>query len=295
MPGQLARTRLSERPKRGLPLNIARCPKCNAELPAKGRFCLECGCDLYRAGVRRPPIPWAKALVALAGVLGLLALVLLAAPSRVLTRSAELPPEERAVRGLTRELLQLAADGRFSDLVRRFCQPNAEEFRRIGELHQEIVRGRGAPGLSLFRASCTDDIEEARKLVDRLGTEHPAYVVGVLAALTFQDGALRATLGGAPLGAQRAEDFCAWHLATAFRGVDTKRAEITGVQWRDGPDGQRLLAVAIRYPEPPKLIPGILDPTALSWRLTPDGGWALSFGNALLLDEVLAFLLKMKL
>jgi len=55
----------------------ARCPKCEAELPRRGRFCLECGCDLYAEGVRRPPPPLVPiALIALAvGIVAVLAVL----------------------------------------------------------------------------------------------------------------------------------------------------------------------------------------------------------------------------
>ncbi|HUT34651.1 MAG TPA: zinc ribbon domain-containing protein [Planctomycetota bacterium] len=276
-------------------MNATQCPKCNAELPARGRFCLECGCDLYQAAVRRPPFRWGSALILLAVVGGILALVVLGSTGWGFRRRPELPPEERVVRDLTRELLQLAASGSHGEVVRRFYRPNTQEFLRLDAALQEVVRGRGAPGLNIFRAHCMDDLDEARKFVERHGTEHPAYVVGVLAALTFQDGALRATLGGTPLGAQRAEDFAAWHLSLAFHSVDVKGSEIGDARWRDGAGGERLLAVAVRYPEPPRLVPGVVDPTALAWRYTEDGSWALAFGSALGLDEVLAFLLKVKL
>ena len=95
---------------------------------------------------------------------------------------------------------------------------------------REIVRGRGAPGLSNFRAIALDTLKEADKLVDRYKTQHPDYVVAVLAALTFNNGALRATVAGTPFGPQRAENFCAWHLALAFGGADPKAATIAGVQ-----------------------------------------------------------------
>lgn len=275
-------------------MNATQCPKCNAELPPKGRFCLECGCDLYRAGARRPPIAWGRNAAILAGAVALLALIVLASQGRIFSSSPEAPPEERAVRGLAREVLRLAAEGRFAELVRRYYAPNVEEFRRVEAALQEVVRGRGAPGLNLFRAACLDDLKEAKKLVDRFGTAHPEYVVGVLSAITFQGGALEATLGGALLGSQRAEDFCAWHLGLAFRGVDAKAAQLGEVSWQDGPAGERLLAVAVRYPEPPRPIPGVVDPSTLRWRLTPEGVWALSFGSDLGLGEVLAFLLKAK-
>lgn len=276
-------------------MNATPCPKCSAPLPPKGRFCLECGCDLYQAGVRRAPLAWGKSLIIFVAAVGLLAVAVLATRGRGLKRSAEMPPEERTVRDLTRDVLRLAADGRYPELVQRHYVPNAEEFRRLSETLQEIVRGRGAPGLNIFRANCMDDLEEAKKFVERLGTAHPDYVVGVLAALTFQDGALRTTLAGAPLGAQRAEDFCVWHLRLAFHSVDVKAAGIGDVRWQDGPDGKPRLVVALRYPEPPKLVPGIVDPSSLSWRLTDDGAWALAFDDGFHLDEVLAFLLKAKM
>jgi len=276
-------------------VSVTQCPKCNVELPARGRFCLECGCDLYLAGVRRPPLPWVKGLVLLGVVATLLGLVVLGTRGASSRRSREAPPEERAVRDLTRELLHLAASGNYGDIVRRFYRPNTEEFARLDALLQEIVRGKGAPGLSVFRAQCTDDLGEARKLVERQGTEHPDYVVGVLAALTFQDGALRTSLGGSLVGAQRAEDFAAWHLSLAFHSVGAAGAQLGNARWQDVPGRGTLFVVDARYPEPPRLVPGVVDPTTLCWRPTEGGGWALSFGGPLGLDEVLAFLLKLKL
>lgn len=271
-------------------MKAAPCPKCDAPLPPKGRFCLECGHDLYQAGVRRQPLPWVKSLVAF-----VLAAILLASRARGLSPARDLPPEEREVRDLTRELLQLAAGGNYNELVRRFYQPNAEEFRGIEETLREVLRGRGAPGLNNFRAIAMDNPKEANKLVERYRTAHPEYVVAVLTALTFNGGALRASLAGTPFGPQRAEDFCAWHLGLAFSSVDPKAATITEVRWREGPGGERLLVVSLRYPEPPKLVPGVVDPIALSWQLMPEGTWALAFGGRLNLDEVLRLLLQVKL
>ncbi len=278
-------------------MSVTQCPKCNVELPARGRFCLECGCDLYQAGVHRPPLPWVTGLVLLAVATALLALVFLGSRGATSRRSRELPPEERVARDLTRELLHLAAGGNYGEIVRRFYQPNAEEFRRLDAAFQDLVRGRGAPGIRSFRSNCADDLQEAKRFVERHGSPCPDYVLSVLVALTFQgrEGALRATIGGAPLGAERADDFAAWHLALAFRDADVKAAEIGEARWQDGPDGDRLLAVAVRYPEPPRLVPGVVDPTTLRWRLAEDGRWALAFGGTLGLDEVLAFLLKLKL
>ena len=265
------------------------CPKCGAPLPAKGRFCLECGCDLYGEGVRSAPFPWVP-VVAIAVTLGALsAFVALSA------RSRRQPPEKELVTQMTRELLNLAAERRYNEIVRRFVLPNAEEFQQIDDTLREVVRGSGAPGLNLFRASCVDDLDEARKFVQGYGTEHLDYVAGVLAAITFQDGALRTTLGGTFVGLQRGEEFCAWHLGLSFGGVDARAAQVTDVQWRDGPGGERILVATVRYPQPPALIPGIVRPDAIAWRRLGDGGWALTFGSTLCLDEVLALLQRVKI
>ncbi len=39
------------------------CPKCNAELPRKGQFCLDCGLDLYDEGIHHAPSPWFPIIV----------------------------------------------------------------------------------------------------------------------------------------------------------------------------------------------------------------------------------------
>jgi len=271
------------------------CPKCNAQLPPTGRFCLECGCDLYQAGVRRAPLFSARNLGIFAAAVGLLALVVVLSRGRFAGPDDAMPPEERQVRELTRQLLGLARSGKYAELVRRFYRPNADEFQAIDHTLQQIVRGRGAPGLNIFRANAMDDLGEARKFVDRFGARHPAYVVSVLAALTFQDGELRATLGGAPLGVQRAEDFCAWHFKMAFDGVDPGSATVADVRWRDAPDGSRLLVASVSFPSPLQAVPGLIDVRQLPWRLLPDGTWALAFGSRLNLDEVLDFLLRARL
>lgn len=276
-------------------MNAVLCPKCHAELPGKGRFCLECGCDLYQAGARRARLFGVRSLLTLAIVIGVLGVAVVGTRGRLVPSPREAPPEEQVVRRLTGELLALAAEKSYPEIVRRFYRPNGEEFQALEQALQEIVRGRGAPGLNIFRASAIDDLEEARKFVERHGTQHPEYVVGLLAALTFQDGALRATLGGAPLGTQRAEDLCSWHLSLAFHGVDAKAATIGEVAWRDGPRGEPRLVATVKYPESPTRVPGVLDPRALPWRLMGDGAWALAFDSKLGLDEVLDLLLRVKL
>lgn len=267
----------------------ARCPKCGVELSSRGRFCLECGCDLYAEGVHRPPLPVLPVLLALVAVGVLVAIGVLVA------RRSSLAPEERLVRGRTEEVLRLAAAKKFDMIVRRFYVPNTAEFEAVGSALREIVRGSGAPGLNLFRASVMNNLDEARKLVERYGTKHRDYVVGVLAAICFPDGALRTTLGGTLIGAQRTETFCAWHLALAFRGLEPAKAQIAGVRWDQAPDGSPVLTVSIRYPGEREVIPGIVDPTELRWLQVEGGAWALSFGHTFHLDEVLDLLRRVKL
>jgi hypothetical protein len=265
-----------------------RCPKCNAELPAKGQFCLECGLDLYGEGIRHAPRPWPAILltVLFAGAIAYLA-----------TRppTPKLAPENEEVAQLTQGLLRLVAEGKCREAVRRFYVPDVERFDKTGAALREIVRGQGAPGLNLFRATCMDDMEEAKKFVQRFGAEHPAYVVQVLAALVFQDGALRTSLGGTQFGSQRTEDFLAWYLDLAFRDVDTSLAQVLTTRWQDSAGGERLLVASVRYPAPPNPLPGVADVTSIAWRRLADGRWVFAVGDQPRLDEVLALLMKAKL
>ena len=265
------------------------CPKCQAELPRKGRFCLECGLDLYDEGIHRPPSPWVPLLVVALVVGGVVAVLA--------TRSGapKLPPEERQVRELTTDLLRLVHDGKHAEIVTRFCEPDTEQFARTTLALREIVRGRGAPGLNVFRATCMNNMEEAKKFVQRYAPEHPEFVVAVLVAVTFQDGALRTSMGGTAFGAQRVELFVAWYLDQTFAGLDASLAEIAGVEWRDGPDGKPLLTATVQYVETPQPLAGLPDPRVLPWRRLGEGKWALAYATDTLLDEVLAFLQRVKL
>jgi len=267
----------------------ARCPKCEAELPRRGRFCLECGCDLYAEGVRRPPPPLVPiALIALAvGVVAVLAVL----ASR---RSTE-APEERVIRAKTQRLLALAAEKKFGEIVREFYMPNRREFEAVDRELGEIVRGSGAPGLNIFRASVADDLEEARKFVERYETPHLDYVVGVLAAICFRDGALRTSLGGALVGAQRAETFLAWHLGIAFLGLEPAKASITSIRADQAPDGSPMFVVSIHYPGQREAPAGVVDLSELRWIQADGGTWTLTFGHTFHLDEVLDLLQRVKL
>jgi hypothetical protein len=271
------------------------CPQCHAQLPRTGRFCLECGCDLYEHGVRRPPIhivPIALLVLAFGGLV-----------TYIVTHESggKAPPEVQEVTDLTTELLLLAADGEYRAMVTRFYQPDAECYERTDKLLRQIVRGSGVPGLNIFRAACVDDPEEADKFVKKYGVEYRDYVAGLLAALEFQDGALRTKLG-AKFGAQRTLDFVAWYLSLVFGPTEPDRAEIATVRWQDGPDGSPLLVVSVRFPKPRDAtlsapVAGVADPARLAWRRVGEGKWALTLGcleSHFRLEEVLQLLQRVK-
>jgi len=267
----------------------AQCPKCNAALPRKGRFCLECGLDLYAEGLRQAPSPWPLILV---GVGLLAAGIVYLATQRGGHRD---DPEVREVQAATRELLQLVADKKPDEIVRRFFQPDTKQFQKTGDALRDIIREKGAQGLLFFRASCHDDAKEAESLVRKYGAAHPQYILGLLGALAFQDGALRTFAGGTAYGNQRTEAFLDWYVRLAFEGADAKNARIDDVRWQEMPDGESLLVAKVAYPEPPKTVPGLPDPTILPWRRLGEGRWALAFGESdLHFDELLDFLQRLK-
>jgi hypothetical protein len=264
------------------------CPKCGAELPRKGQFCLECGLDLYAEGIHRPPGPWVPLLLLVLAAGGVVAFLA--------TRPREqMPPEERLVRDHTAELLRLAHEGNYTEMVQRFFEPDRPRYERTGELLRNAVRGDGAPGLNVFRATCMDNLEEAAKFVRRHKAEHPELLVRMLAAITFKEGALRTSLGGTAFGTQRTELFLAWFLELAFGEADTANAQVTDVAWRDGPDGEPLLVATVRYPQPAAPLPGVPDPTVIPWRRLGEGKWVVLFDAEAPLRELLALLRRVKL
>lgn len=264
------------------------CPKCDAELPRKGRFCLECGLDLYEEGLHRPPFPWAAIL------LGLLVVGGLAAAVALWPRGKKLYPEQRAVIDATTNLLALATRGDYSEIAERYCEPDAERFGKTGALLSEIARGSGAPGLNVVRATCKDNFEELQKLVKKYEPAHPAYVSELLAELTFENGAFRTWLGTA-FGSERSRVFLAWYLAMVFGDSDTAGAKVVKAEWGDGPDGKPVMRVTVHYPKLGERPPGLPAPTVLPWRDLGDGEWTLALTDETLLQEVLDLLRRIKL
>lgn len=265
------------------------CPKCNAELPRRGRFCLECGLDLYDEGIHHAPSPWFPILVVVLIAGGVIALV------AIRGRKPDRAPEERAVRERTADVLALAAAGDYETIVDRYCKPDEAHYQHTTELLREIVRGSGAPGLNVFRATCMDNLEEASKFVERCEADHPEYTVRLLAAITFEDGALRTSLGGTAFGSQRTDLFLAWFLERVFADADPAEAEIFKTGWETGPGGEALMVVHLRYPEPPETLPGVPSPTVLPWRRLGDDDWALAITDETNLQELLDVLRRAKL
>ena len=265
------------------------CPKCNAELPRKGRFCLECGLDLYEEGIHHAPSPWLPIVVVVL-VLGGIVAFLASRPGE-----PKRPPEEREVRELTADLLARVASADYRAIVERYCEPDAKHYERNDDLLGEIVRGSGAPGLNVFRATCLDNMGETHKFVDKYRAEHPEYIARLLAAITFEDGALRTSLGGTAFGSQRTQLFLAWFLELAFSDADAEHASIERVEWSDGPDGEPLLAVTLHYPEPVQALPGVPNPAIIAWRRLGEGRWAITLTDETLLQELLDLLRRVKL
>lgn len=265
------------------------CPKCNAELPRKGRFCLECGLDLYDEGIHRAPSPWFPILAVALLAAGLV--VFLA----IRSRGPQLPPEEREVRKLTATVLRLAAKGDYATVVERYCRPDETRYSRNSDLLREAVRGSGAPGLNVFRATCMNDPEEAGKFVEKYKTTHVDYIVQLLAAITFDDGALRTSLGGTAFGSQRTDTFLAWFLERVFAGADTAHAKVVRAEWTTGPDGEPLLTVTVHYPEAVETLPGVPSPAVIAWRRIGEGTWALTLTDETNLQELLDLLRRAKL
>jgi len=265
------------------------CPKCNADLPRKGRFCLECGLDLYDEGIHHPPSPWFPIIV-VALILGGIVAFLATRP-----RQPKLPPEERQVRKLTTDLLALAAEGDYAAIVERYCRPDQRRYDKNSDLLRDVVRGSGAPGLNVFRATCMDNPEEAAKFVDRYEAPHPDYIAELLADITFEDGALRTSLGGTAFGAQRTDRFLAWFLERVFREADAANAQIVEADWATAADGESLMTVTVSYPEPVEAQPAVPSPTVIRWRRIDEGKWAVTLTDETNLQELLDLLRRAKL
>jgi len=228
-------------------------------------------------------------------VLGLIVVGAVVAFLATRSPGPRLSPEKEEVSALTRDLFGLVAEKEYKEIVRRFYEPDTKRFERTGEALREIVRGRGVPGLNIFRATCMDNLKEAEEFVKRYDTKYPRYVVGVLAAITFQDGALRTTIGGTFAGMQRTEEFLAWYLSLVFREANVRRAEIADIRWDQWTEEEALLVVTVEYPKPVEPIPGVADPSLIPWRRLPSGHWVLALGDDTHLDEVLQFLQRVKL
>ena len=267
-----------------------RCPKCHATLPRRGRFCLECGLDLYEEGVHAPP----RHLIPIAVVLAAVAAIAIYAATR--TRRPQADPEREEVARLTAQLLELAEQGRFRTIVTRFYAPDKERYTRVDELLREIVRGAGAPGLNIFQTNAMNDPDEADKFVGKYGTPHPKYVAGLLGALKFRDGALMGKWG-ATFGAQRTEDFVCWYLRQAFRTYDLKGAKMGDIRWQPRGDAPPLMVATIQCAEAFEPIPGLADPRTIAWLHHGKGKWTLDLGidDLFLLEEVLNLLGRVKI
>ena len=261
------------------------CPKCNAKLPAKGRFCLDCGLDLYGEGLRRAPIPWGKIIGLPLLVAGGIAFLVIG-PCQSST-----PPEAAVVTRAAQDFLRLVGAKDYAGAVDRFYAADAKRFAEAeGKLHS-IFRGEGAPGLNIARSHSFRTYDDLLGYVHKHGTRYPEYVARLLYAVLSQPEP------NPWLSSRRTELFFAWYLEQAFEGTEASRAELASDEprWDD-----RVLVVTVRYPTPSARPSGVADPSTLRWRLV-GGGWGgcskqsavLDFGRDDHLDEVLDFLKRL--
>ena len=260
------------------------CPKCNARLPKRGRFCLDCGLDLYGEGLRRPPIPWFRIIAVPAVAAGVLAVLIIGPCQR------EKAPEVEAVVASTRELLRLLGEKDYRGVVARFSKGNRAHFADAEATLHAIARGEGAPGLNIARSHGFRSIEEVLAYVQKHGASHPEYVAALLyTILSHPD-------PNPWLGPGRTETFFAWYLEQTFGEADAGHAEpAPGDPLRDG----RRFTVEVVYPEPFGVLKGVADPTKIPWRL--EGGWGgcrrpsavLEFGTDDHLDTLLELLKRL--
>jgi hypothetical protein len=273
------------------------CPQCQAQLPRRGRFCLECGCDLYEQGVRRRPMHVVP-----------LAVLVLAVAALVYYGATRGPGKQKSeeyvtvVEQLTPELLELAAEGEREDygrIVARFYRPDEARYQRTHELLRDIVRDY-AVELRHFRGACGNDPDKALAFVGKYEGRYPQYFAGLLSALMFEEGVLHTELG-VKVGEERTRDFVAWYLWLAFRPVEPGRAEILNAGWE--PFGEEdYYVVDLRFPQSgdlvlPTPIAGVADPRRLVWHRLGDGSWALRLGcleDHFRLEEVVKFLQRIK-
>ncbi len=273
------------------------CPQCHTALPRRGRFCLECGCDLYEQGVRRRPMHLVPIAVL---VLALAALVFYGATRRPRKEKSE--EQLAVVEGVTPELLDLASEDEkdaYRRIVSRFYKPDETCYAQTHELLRDIARDY-AVELRHFRGACGDDPAKALAFVRKYEAPYPEYFAGLLSALMFEDGFLRTELG-VKFGEDRTRDFLAWYLHLAFRAVEPERADVLNAGWE--PFGEQdYYVVTLRFPQSsefilPAPIAGVSDPRRLPWHRLEDGSWALRLGcleDHFRLEEVVKFLQRIK-
>ncbi|HPD14964.1 MAG TPA: hypothetical protein PLE19_08440 [Planctomycetota bacterium] len=228
------------------------CPKCHAALPRKGQFCLDCGFDLYAAGLHHRPIPWFHILV-LPLVLAGLAALLIVGPGK-----GDTAPEVKVVVEQTQGLLALLAQKDYAGAVEQYFRANAARFAAAEEKLRDIARGEGAQGLRNAQSHGFRNLDETLAYVRKHGTKHPDYIARLLYAIVSRPEP------NPWLSPRRAELFFEWYLEQSFGRADTAHAQIAAqdARWEDG-----LMTVNVRYPEPPELVPGAADPSVLRWRL----------------------------
>jgi len=235
----------------------SQCPKCKAALPRRGQFCLDCGFDLYAEGVRHRPFPWFHVIGIPAIVGGVLA-VLIIGPCK-----SETAPEVEVVVEQTKDLLRLLAEKDYGRVVERYLKADSARYGQAEEKLRQIARGDGAQGLKNAQSHGLRNPDEALTYVRKHGSKSPEYVARLLYTIVSHPDP------NPWLSPRRVERFYEWYLEQAFGGLDASRPPqpaAEGARWEEG-----VLTVAVRYPDPMKLAPGMADFSVLRWRLVSSG------------------------
>lgn len=223
-----------------------RCPNCARRLPEKGRFCLECGQDLYEVGFRHPPsrMPY---IVLAVGV------VLVGYVSYRVWRSSQpqLTPWQREVLEATRNFLELIRTGKYRRAVDKYFSESSapEKYAKYREFLRSIDEHSG------FLQVVSSSYERIRDIATTV-SKYPEYCATFVKSIADVKGRLRQKVG-------RTDRFLAWWLEESFSGVDLSSYRIT-VEVDEGEEGERAIA-KIRYAGTPKVDPAFDDPRSIEW------------------------------
>lgn len=253
------------------------CPDCKVPIKTRTRFCLDCGCDLYAAGVIHRPV--------LGRVIAVAVIVLVAAGlGWLLWPRPELEtPAQKEVRLATEQLLELVRRDDYDEVCREYYAPDAPSFDGLAEELTAIAKHQAMLPVLAER-------EQGLRTAAKVAPEDFRPFFADLLVAFGREGAL-----SRKRGRRLAQAFVAWHLERVFAEADLDSASIRLIEINRegnratcvvaGPDVSQDEIVA-----PTEMPEGAL---LLSWRRF-EGSWLLEEGLDLPWDEVYALLNKIQ-